>query len=167
MHQVARGANAVKLGVDVLKQARAGGPAFGRRRHDHRVAALERVDDFVGRCGRRVGGRRNGANHAHRAGDLGNAGGRVLVDHAHRFGALQVAQQAKGLAVVFAHLVGHVADAGVGHGQLGQSLVARGLDDGPAGRGHQLVHAGLVVAVGNVLGGAGARHQGVHHSLGF
>ena len=62
--------------------------------------------------------------------------------------ARQVAQQAEGLAVVLADLVVDVADAGVGHRQLGQLAVALRLDDGPAGRGHQLVDARLVVAVG-------------------
>eukprot|EP01036_Dinobryon_divergens_P019972 gene19972-biopygen17555 len=37
--------------------------------------------------------------------------------------AVQVAQQAEGLAVVLAHLVFHVAHAGVGHGQFGQLAV--------------------------------------------
>ena len=82
---------------------------------------------------------------------------RILGDHADRLRALQVAQQAEGLAVVLAHLVGDVADAGVGHGQLGQLAVARRLDDRPAGGGDQLVDPRLVVALGDALRGARAR----------
>ena len=56
-------------------------------------------------------------------------------------------------------LVGDVADAGVGHRQLGQLAVARRLHDGPAGGRDQLVDARLVVAVGDALRGARALHQ--------
>ena len=60
------------------------------------------------------------------------------------------------LAVVLADLVVDVADAGVGHGELGELAVARRLEDGPAGGGDELVGALLVVGVGHALRGAGA-----------
>ena len=57
LHQVARRADAVELRMDEFDQPRAGAPALGRRRDDDRVAALQRVDDLVGRRGARVGAR--------------------------------------------------------------------------------------------------------------
>jgi hypothetical protein len=61
--------------------------------------------------------------------------------------------------VVLGDLVGDVADAGVGDRELGKLAVARRFDDRPAGGSDQLVDAGLAVAVGDALGGAGARHE--------
>ena len=73
------------------------------------------------------------------------------MDHANRARALQVPQQAQRFAVVLAHLVGHVADPGVGHGQLGQLAVAIRCQNGPTGGGDQLVNPSLVVALGHLL----------------
>ena len=52
LHEVGRRADALELRMHVFEQLRAGGVAFGRRRQDDRVAALQRVDDVVG--GRRA-----------------------------------------------------------------------------------------------------------------
>ena len=117
-----------------LDQLRARAPALRRGRDDHRVAALERVDDLVGRRRARVGRRRDGAHHADRPRDLDDALGLVDRDHADRLRALQVAQQAERLAVVLADLVVDVADAGRLDRELGQRAVACRLDDRPAGR---------------------------------
>ena len=83
----------------------------------------------------------------------------ILGDDADRSRAREVAQQADRLAPVLGDLVGDVAEAGVAHGELGQRAVARGLDDRPAGGGHELVDARLVAAVDRALRGARARDQ--------
>jgi hypothetical protein len=130
-----------------------------RRRDDCRVAAFQRVDDLVGRRRAGVGRRRDRANDADRPRDLDDSGRREIGDHADRLRAVQVTQQAERLAVVLRDLVGDVADAGVGDRELGERTVAGRLDDRPAGRGDQLVDAGLVVALGEALRRAGAPHQ--------
>jgi hypothetical protein len=62
--------------------------------------------------------------------------------------------------MVLAHLVVDVADAGVGHRQLGQRAVARRLQDRPAGGGDQVVDPRLVVAVGHALRGCERARRG-------
>ena len=61
---------------------------------------------------------------------------RVFRDHADAARALQIAQQAKGLAMVLADLVVDVADAGIGDCKLGKLAIARRFDDRPTGCGH-------------------------------
>ena len=97
--------------MDEADQPLARAPALRRRGDDHRVAALERVDDLVRGRRRRVGRRRHRADHADWPRDLDDALRLVDGDHADRLRAAQVAQKAERLAMVLAHLVFDVADA--------------------------------------------------------
>ena len=72
---------------------------------------------------------------------------------------MQVTQQTQGFAVVLFQLVCNVADAGVGHGHLGQNLVAGGFHDRPPGGGHEFVDTRLVVAIGHGLRLSCALHE--------
>ena len=95
-HEVARRADAVELGMNVLDEQGAGGMTLGRGRKDDRIASFERVDDVV--C-RRCDG----------TGDFGDAQFRQFGDDADRLGAREIGQQADGLAAIFGDLVGNVA----------------------------------------------------------
>ena len=163
LHQIVGRADAVKLRVDECDQTRAGAPSLGRRSDDDGVAAFERIDDLVGRCGARICRRCDGANHADRSRDFNHPLGRVFADHANRLCSVEVAQKAEGLAVVFAHLVLDIADAGIGDGALCEFAVARGFDDRPARRRDQRIDAQLVIAIGDPLRRARARHQIADH----
>ena len=165
LHQVGWGADATELRMDEFKQTRRRAPALGRGRQNHRITALEGVDDFVGWCSRRVGGRRDSANHPHRPRDFGQAQRSVFVNHAHRARALQVAQQAQCFTVVFSHFVRHIANAGVGHSPFSKLLVSPRLKNRPAGCRHHFVHAALVIAIGHLLCQAGAGHELAHQLI--
>jgi hypothetical protein len=69
------------------------------------VAALERVDDVVGRGRARNGRRGDGGDDADRPCDLDQSTGAVLCDHTDGSRAGKVAQQAHGLASVLGDLV--------------------------------------------------------------
>ena len=73
LHEVARRADAVELGVDELEQARERRGSLGRRREDDRVAPLERVQDVVGGRRRRIGRRGDRGDDADRPRDLDRA----------------------------------------------------------------------------------------------
>ncbi len=111
LHEIARRADAVELGMHVLEQQRERGGAFRRRRHDDRVAAFERVDDVVRGRRSRIGRRRDRRDDADRPRDLDQPAPRVLVDDAHRFRAAEVAQEADRLAAVLGDLVGRRCQA--------------------------------------------------------
>ena len=145
--------------MHILQQQRGRRPALGRRGHDDGIAALERVDDLVGGRRARIGGRRNRRDHAHRPRNLDDAQVRILRDHADRLCALEVTQQAHGLALVLGELVRHVAQARVVDCEFGQAPVVLRLDDGPARGGDDLIDPHLVVALVHPLGRARARDQ--------
>jgi hypothetical protein len=160
LHQVFRRADFGQFGIDVADQRGAGRGALGRGRDDHRIAALERVDDLVGRRGAGVGRGRDRRHHADRARDLDDAALRVLGDDADALRALEVAQQAQGLAVVLGDLVLDHAEARVAHRHFGQRPVAAGFHDGPAGGRDHRIDAGLVPGFVATLRGARRLDQG-------
>ena len=84
----------------------------------------------------RIGGRRDCCDNAHGSRDLDQSTRQVFRDHADAARALQIAQQAKGLAMILADLVVDIADAGIGDCKLGKLAIARRLDDRPTGCGH-------------------------------
>ena len=130
-----------------FEQKRGGRPALGRRREDHRVAALERIDDLVGRCRARIGRRRDRGHDAYGARNLDDPESRVFGNHPDRLRALEVAQQAHRLTLVLDDLVGDVSEARVTHRKLGETPVVLRLDDRPACRGDDFVDLRLVVAL--------------------
>ena len=115
LHEIARRADAVELRVHELEQQRERRRALGRRREDDRVAALERVDDVVGRRRAGIGRRRDRGDDADGPRDLDQPAPAILRDDADRLRAAQVAQQAERLAPVLGDLVVDVAEPGVAH----------------------------------------------------
>ena len=73
LHEVARRADAVELGVHVLEQQRERRGALRRRRDDDRIAALQCVDDVVRGRRRRIRRRRDRGDDADRPRDLDQA----------------------------------------------------------------------------------------------
>ena len=132
LHQVARRADRVELRVHVLEQQRAGAPALGRRRDDHRVAALERVDDLVGRRRRRVGRRRDRADHADRPRDLDDAARRSSAMTPTDCAPCRSRSRPSVLRWFLRILSSTWPMPGVGDRELGERAVAPRLDDGPA-----------------------------------
>ncbi len=98
------------------------------------IALRQRVQNLVDGCRTRIGGRGDGGHDTHRTCDLGDAFFAVLAQHAHGDRALQVADQAKGLAEVLVELVIGVAKPGILHRKLGEQPIAAGLKNRP-GRG--------------------------------
>ena len=160
LHEVARRADAVELGVHVVDQPRERRRALRRRGEHDRVARLQCVDDVVRRRGARVGRRRDRGDDARRPRDLDQAPLAVLGDDAGGADPREVAQEAHRLAPVLGDLVGDVAHAGVAHRQLGERAIARRLDDRPRRRDGELVGARLVAAVDRPLRRARAGDEG-------
>ena len=162
LNEVMIEADLVEFGVDVAQQHVAGRDALGRGREHDGIAAFQRVDDIVGGGRRRVGRGYHGADHPDGAGDLGDAGGPVVADHAVGFHPGDVAHQAQCLAVVLGDLVGHVAKPGRFDRQFGQGAVARGFHDRPCGglRGPVIAFLRGAVLEG-LLRGTGAGHDAV------
>ena len=114
LHQIRRQPDLGEAGPHQLDRPRGRSPARGRGRDHDRVAALDRHHRLVDRRRRRVGGRRDRADHADGLGVFHDALRVILLDHANGPDPEQVAQRAKGLALVLHDLVGDVAEAGVG-----------------------------------------------------
>ena len=82
LNEVRVDAGLFKFGVHTGEQALAGRNARGRWRKHDGIAAFERVDDVVDRRGERICRRHDGADHADRPGDLGDAFLRHFADDA-------------------------------------------------------------------------------------
>jgi hypothetical protein len=163
-HQVQRRAHLLELDVDVGHQGGARLQSFGRRGDDHRVAALQGIDDLVGGRGGGIGGRRDRRHHAHGAGDLDQTTPRVFGDDADAPRALQVAQQAERLAVVLLDLVVDVTQPRIAHRHLGQGAIALRVHDRPAGGRHRFVDLLLIGLLVDALCFPSAAHQ-LRHRL--
>jgi len=159
LHQIERQAELAQFGVDVADQRGAGGQPLGRRRDDHRIAALEGVDDLVGGCRPGVGGGRDGDHDTDRTGNFDEAEFRVFGDDADRSDTLEVAQQTEGLAVILLELVFDVAEAGVANRHFRQRQVASRFHDRPADGKHGVIDLRLVALFECALRGAGTGNQ--------
>ena len=126
-------ADFLKLGMNEGNQPRAGLHALGRGGDNDGIAAFERVDDIVRRCGGGVCRWHNRANDAHGTCDFGDACGGIVAYHAVCCGMLNVAHQAQGFTVIFGDLIGNIAKTCCAHGQFGQLLIAGRFHDGPCG----------------------------------
>ena len=145
--------------MDVGEQQRERRCALGRRRDDDRVAALERVDDVVRGCSRRIGRRRDRADDSDGPRDLHEARLRRLRDHAHRPDPGKVAQHPHRLAPILGDLVGDVAKPGVADGNFRERAVVLGIDDRPADGSHDFVDLVLCRRIEGRLCGARSRDQ--------
>ena len=159
LHEIARRADAREFRMYVADQRGAGRVAFRRRRQNHRIAALQRIDDVVGGGGAGIGRRHDGRDDAHRAGDLRDAGVRVFRDYAGSLRIFEIAHESERLAVILDDLVGDVAQPGVLDCQLGKRAVARGFHDCPRRRGGNFIELRLRILLKCRLRGARALHQ--------
>ena len=114
LDQVGRRTDLAQLFVNVVDQHRAGRLSLRRWRDDDRIAALERIDDLVGRRRARIRRWRDRGHHASRPRNLDQPFRRIRADDSDRLRALQITHQAERLAMVLRDLVLDVAQAGVG-----------------------------------------------------
>ena len=85
LHQVGRQPDLLQLGAHAVDSRLGGSPRRRRWGDDDGIAALERHHRLVDRRGRRIGRRRDGADHAHRLGVFDDAFLRNFLDDACRF----------------------------------------------------------------------------------